>query len=301
MVDICKCDVNDREKLALFRSRRKEWEKWLSARSRHSIFKQIYNLLWYDTVFRTINEARRIQSDNKSGKTGFNDPLIELFDNGFVATQALAIRRLTDPNFHHPQKAVFSLVRLIDDLSSHSNLFTRQNYICYDGTSYSGLQFEKDGIDWIHWDRKHKNFDMLSGVSPEKRKRNDKIKPAIITRLSKEIKVCDNIRTYVNKYLAHASAPETRIKLKDEQKNITLERLDQCYQAIIMVASFIGGIILYDSSVGGVPTPQFDHLENLDKPMVSTNDIDLLDTFWTQRSQEVANWENVDLKKYFNA
>jgi hypothetical protein len=100
MVNICDCDVSDKEKLAVFRSKRNEWTRWFSGKSRHSILNQIQNLLWDDTVFRTINEARRIHEESESDKTGFNGPLIELFDSGFAALQVLAIRRLTDPNFY---------------------------------------------------------------------------------------------------------------------------------------------------------------------------------------------------------
>jgi len=301
MVDICKCDVNDKEKLASFRARKNEWTKWFSGRSRHSILQQISNLLWVDTVFRIVNEARKIHEASQSSNTGFNGPLIELFDDGFVVSQTLAIRHLTDPTFYQPNKAVFSLVRLLNDLSQNTNLFTRENYICHDGTPYSGLSEEADGNKWMHFNIKQENFDMLSGVAAINRKRNDKIKSTIISRLSKEIKVCDNIRTYVNKFVAHASAPETRQNLKEEQKNITIERLDECYQAIIRVASFVGGIVLCESSIGGVPVPQYDYLKNLNKPMLLDSDMDRLRSFWVERSKDVSKWESIDLKKYFKA
>ncbi len=297
MIDICRCDVKDKEKLALFRMKRAEWIRWLSGESYHSIFNQIDNLLWFDTVFRTINEARRISSEKKSSETGFNRPLIDLLDRGFVESQTLAIRRLTDANFYSPQKAVISIIRLIDDIRININLFTRENYICHDGILYKELSEEKDEEKRFHCEHKHAIFDRLSGTSSEKRKRTDKLKVSEISDRKQELKVCDKIRTYVNKFVAHASDPENRPCLSEEQRGVTLDTLDKCYQAIVKVTSFIGTIVLYETSSGGVPTPQFDQLENLDKPMVSEYNVELLHSCWEQRRSEINSWENINWPK----
>jgi len=73
-----------------------------------------------------------------------------------------------------------------------------------------------------------------------------------------------------------------------------LDKLDTCYRAIVRVASFLGAVFLYEHSVGGVPTPQYDQLKNLDVPMVAENDMAQLYAFWGKRCREVDNWdENV--------
>jgi hypothetical protein len=298
MIDVCACDVKDKEKLSLFRHRWAEWLRWLSAESRHSIFNQVHDLLWFDTVFRTLNEARRNTSKSKSKKIGFNRPLVELLDRGFVSSQTLAIRKLTDPSFYHPKKSVFSLVRLIDDISNHLELFTREHYICHDGTKYSWLSHEKNGIDYVHWKTKHDKFDILSETTPSKRKRKDKLKKTVISKLRRDLKVCDNIRTYVNNFIAHASDPENRTNLTDEQKTVTLNKLDDCCKVIVQVTSFVGAVILYKGPVGGVSTPQFDQLDNLDKPMVTKQSLKKLYDFWDNRAIEVDDWERFDWKKY---
>lgn len=291
MIDICDCDVKDKEKLALFRLKRAEWKKCLIDDT-SSVSKQIMNMLWNDTVFRTINEARRLAHQRNSDDIGFNGPLLELFDQGYGTSQVMAVRRLTDPNFYDPSKAVISLPRLIEDMKFNSDLITRENYVCYEGTAFEGVSHEKDGINWMHWKRKHENFDRLSKVQPDKRTRADKIEKQVFKQLLRELKVCDGLRTYGNKFIAHASDSRNRISLTDNQKKITLKGLDDCYQAIIRVASFIGVVILYEHSLGGVPVPQYDHLENLDKPMVLRDDIEKLDIFWSNRVKEVDGWDN---------
>jgi hypothetical protein len=291
MIDICDCDVQDKEQLALFGLKRTEWKKCLIDDT-SSVSKQIMNMLWNDTVFRTINEARRLAHQRNSDDIGFNGPLLELFDQGYGTSQVMAVRRLTDPNFYDPSKAVISLPRLIQAMKFNSDLITRENYVCYEGTAFEGVSHEKDGINWMHWKTKHENFDRLSKVQPDKRTRADKIEKQVFKQLLRELKVCEGLRTYGNKFIAHASDSRNRISLTDSQKKITLQGLDDCYQAIIRVASFIGVVILYEHTLGGVPVPQYDHLENLDKPMVLRDDIEKLDIFWSNRVKEVDGWDN---------
>lgn len=290
-MNICDCDVIDKEKLALFKLKRTEWKKCL-IEDTFSISKQIMNMLWNDTVFRTINEARRLTNERKSKSFGFNSPLLEVFDQGFGTIQVMAIRRLTDPGSYDPKRAVFSLPSILNDMLEHADFITRENYICYEGIRFEGVSHDADGINWMHWRRMHDNFDKLSKTDPKNRARNDRIDTKIIKNLSKQLKVCDSLRTYANKFIAHASHSKNRIKLTEKQKKITLESLDDCYRAIIQVASFIGAVVLYEHSLGGVPVPQFNHLNDLDKPMISNEDIQALDEFWNNRTNEVDSWDN---------
>ena len=148
----------------------------------------------------------------------------------------------------------------------------------------------QDGLEWIHWRTKQTNFDKLSGTAENKRERLDKMQPSVLRRLSKELKTCDSIRKYVNKFIAHASDPETNPILREEEKKITLDKLDECYSAIVRVGSFLGAGFLYEYSFGNVPTPQYDQLKNIELSMVAKPDVEKLHTFWNGRCREVENW-----------
>jgi hypothetical protein len=289
-IDICECDVEDKESLALFRLKRSEWKRCLID-DNYSVSRQISHLLWNDAVFRSFNEARKLSIEKKDAKLGLNGPLVNLLDEGFVAMQIMAIRRLTDPNFYDPKKAVISLLRVINDIGDHLNLFTRENYICLDGTAYEGLSHDKDGIDWLHWDRKHKNFDRLSGTSKKKRSRNDQLDKKIISFLRSELNACADLRTYANKFIAHTSDNPGKIKLTDRQKSVTLDKLDGAYKSIIRTGSFLGAIILYEHTLGGIPVPQYDQFKNLDKPTIMREDLSTLYTYWNNREKEVGSWD----------
>ncbi len=290
IIDICECDVEDKASLALFRLKRDEWKRCLIDDD-YSVSQQISHLLWNDTVFRTFNEARRLSLEEKNNDIGLNSPVINLMDGTFVASQVMAIRRLSDPNFYDPKKGVISLRRIIDEIGDSLPIFTRENYICFDGTAYEGLSHEKDGINWIHWDRKHKNFDRLSRVSSSNRSRDDKLDNKIISSLKSELNACKDLRTYANKFIAHTSDNPGKVKLTDKQKSITLNKLDEAYKAIVKSGSFLGAVVLYEHSLGGVPVPQYDQFKNLDKPVIKTKSLSNLSTFWMDRNKEVSSWD----------
>jgi hypothetical protein len=290
LIDICKCDVEDKESLAVFRNRRQEWKRCL-IEDPYSVSHQISHLLWNDTIFRAFNEARRLSIEKNDNGVGLNGPVINLLDEGFVALQIMAIRRLTDSNFYDPNKAVISLLRVINDIKDNLNLFTRENYICYNGTQFDGLTHQKDNINWFHWDRKHNNFDRLSGTSPETRSRQDKLDKKFLSFLRSELKACSDLRTYANKFIAHTSDYPGKVKLTDRQKSITLEKMDEAYKSIIKTGSFLGAVILYEHSLGGIPVSQYDQFENIDKPVIKVEDLPALHTFWHDREKAVRTWE----------
>jgi len=290
-IDICKCDVANKEALALFRSKFSEWKTLVFESTASSISKQIDHLLWNDTVFRTFNETRKITLQSDTDDFGFNMPLLDLFDEGFVAIQVMGIRRLTDPKSYNPKKQVVSLTSILIDIKANLDLFTRENYICFDGTSFAGDLEKSDRSKYFHWECRQKNFDRLSGVKPENRSRNDVVSNSIISKHIQNLKVCDSIRTYANKFIAHAADSESIESLNAEQKFITLDKLDECYKSILSSASFIGCILLYQNPIDSVPTPQYDQLKNLAKPMISKENLNALYEFWHRRVKEIDNWD----------
>jgi len=290
IIDICECDVEDKESLALFRLKRDEWKRCLIDDD-YSVSQQISHLLWNDAVFRTFNEARKISLEEKNDDIGLNSPVINLLDEGFVELQVMAIRRLTDLNFYDSKKAVISLRRVIDDIGDSLNIFTRENYICFNGAAYEGMSHETDGMSWWHWDKKHKNFDYLSGISSSHRSRNDKLDNKIISSLRSELNACKDLRTYSNKFIAHTSDNPGKAKLTNRQKSITLNKLDEAYKSIVKSGSFLGAVVLYKHPLGSVPSPINELFKNLDKPVCKTKHLLNLRTFWIDRNKEVESWD----------
>lgn len=288
MFDRRSCDVEDKEKLALFRNRRSYWKRLLLDDD-FSIDKQVMDLLWKDAIFRSLNEARKLRGKSSPGISGMNAALLNLLDRGFVDSQVMAIRRMTDRTFHDPSKSVISLPSIIDDIELHSDLVTRENYICYNGLPYDEPPFES-GTDQFHWSRMQEYFDKLSGVSSDHRSRQDLISQDSLKRLLKKLDVCQGVRKYANKFIAHTADELSRSVLPSRDRGITLRSLDSCMKSIVSVGSYTGVVILYEHGLGKVPTPQFNQFENLEKAMATAEDLDRLHDFWQERAREVETW-----------
>ena len=82
-------------------------------------------MIWTDVVFKTL--ASFAVDDEKNALT--NTLLGQALIDGHVATQVLAIRRLMDNDN-------ISLRRLVKDIRRNFGLFTRENFICFDGLPY---------------------------------------------------------------------------------------------------------------------------------------------------------------------
>ena len=136
-----------------------------------------------------------------------------------ISHSILAIRRLIDP-----KKGVISLCRLVGDIKTNINLFTRENYVCFDGLpfDYAAVQHKEMlarageafwwGDTWgpnAHGTSQmaHEQFDKLMGVSVGSRaRREDRIPTSILTNTSG----ADELAKWSHSYLAHAAVPNKR-------------------------------------------------------------------------------------------
>ena len=306
------CDIEDKTKAELFRRRREEWDKWLIGPDPHAISRQISSMLWSHALFCIVNDLRNTAKAQPQSGVGFNDPVLRLFDAGFVSTQATAIRRLIEKPDPNPKKAVISLRSILAEMKKHIDLFTRENYVCYDGLPYDhetvhqqwlselpiGNTVQSDLLPttgpkaWYMSERMHHSFDEIAGVSAENRQRTDTVQLRIFDDLECLIHNCEDIKKYVDKFIAHAAAPESREELTDTQRGVTLDRLKTHHKIIFQVAEFISTRLLYGTSLGGMPVPQYDHLKNLDKSWTTTGDLKQLREKWLEYDQEVSAWRS---------
>lgn len=310
------CDFLDKGKGEAFRKIRLRWIEWLHGEDPHSISRQISSMLWDYALFLAINELRRLAESEPHKEVGFNGPTIRLFDAGFATTQAVAIRRLIEKPKKNPKWAVISLRRVLKEIGDNLHLMTRENYVCYDGLPYdynsvhdkwlSSLPKTKSGVHsgslptsgpdaFPMSERVHKNFDILAQVHPKNRARNDVIKREVLDHLDSELTKCENVKKYVDKFIAHAATPETITSLSEEERGLTLDRLESCHVTIYQVASFISGQLLWESNLGGLPVPQCDHLKYLDKRWTTSNNLVKAHEKWNEYEKEVFKWDSAEL------
>ena len=296
-VDQCDVEPEARNALQSFRDKRRNWLVCMET-DEHAIWRTISDMVWSDMSFRTIAMIAEKNSDSPI----HNQLLTQSLIAGYFATQVLGVRRVIDTT-----KGTISLFHLLNDIKRSLGLFTRENFICFDGLPYDwqvtevrvrqamtsrlgdklGLWMPSSGPDaWHQSMLAHEQFDRLTGIKPENRKRDDRLPKKVVTRLESWLAQGDIERmvlwSHVN--LAHASMPgsQDRVDLGDEGP--TLDKISDAIRAFARVSEAISAILLRHSGRGMlVAIAQFDQFERLDFP---DGGRPALDEFWEQLSKE---------------
>lgn len=312
------CDVEDREALSLYRSKRTEWLTQLYEDPDHSIWKQITNMMWNDAVYRLINESRIVANNSREASAVQNNMLMKFIVQSYVSSQVLAVRRLTDrpAREDQPQRQIISLRRLIDDLRGNRLLLTRENYVSHDGLPYDYesirgtfyAEHMKDIREDVEFFRMpttgpeafyssedcHKAFDKLCGVSPKNRKRHDRIPDLIFDQLDAWLldSNFEKVVKYGNKFIAHAADEFSRQKVKEEHRSFSLDEIATVHRALSNIANAISGSILWEGESAIVPIPQYNVFEKLDTPWVTKDNIPKLREFQDGHRRTVEAWRS---------
>lgn len=315
------CDVIDKAALAEFRAKRQQWLFWLRGDDQHSVWNQIYSMMWNDAVFRMINESRRLATGAGGGFAANNGALAGFIDQGYVATQTLAIRRLVEHPARTSDRQPISIRRVLKDIRDHRHLLTRECWVSYDGLPYDYKPImqkwykehvAQDGSEnpiihsmdtkgrdaWTISEMLHERFDDMSGVNPSARDRRDMIAEKVFDQIGAEIASAEisEVSNFADKFVAHAADPTSRAGLSERDLSITMNKLSICQKAIVNAAQMITGQLIWESSSSVIPKPQYGFLEGLDVSWVPADTIKELHDFWNKLTEETDNWATPDLK-----
>lgn len=301
LIEQCDIPAVRHSSLAEYRTFRRKCLDYLIGEADTSVTNQIHGLAWHTAVFRTLNESRRLEPTRI-----VNGALWELTSTGYASLMSLGIRKLVDKD-----PRTDSVWNVIAAIERRPELLTREKYVCYDGIPYDYETVHQRHIDSLDYSGKanvrwiptkgpeawgtselmHKAFDKLSETTG-KRKRTDKIKPSLLISLKNHLShpAITKICTMTDRLIAHAE----RISKKNDAISIaTYNDIDDALKEIVKVTSFLSSMFFYESSLGSVvPTPQFDVLEGLDAPWITTANLPLLHDYWSQLSSTMSDWTN---------
>jgi hypothetical protein len=294
------CDVADRKSLEAFREKRAQWLVLLETDEHHAIWGVLSGLVWHDISFRTI--ARLAETNPESGL--HNPLLIDALITGHFAHQSLAIRRLMDR-----RKDVASLPRLINEIRRHVSLFTRENFVAFDGLPYNYeaaeerlLKRELSGPGpHIFWQarrgpdaygtaqRAHEQFDRLTGVEPRRRSRQDRLPKWVLDTLEVWLAAsgADELAKWTNNLLAHAAGPSVPERASIAAAGPTVDKISKSIRSLVRVADAITAQILFHSGRGMLsPVPQFNQFEKLEMPLMPSDGRAALAVHWDELANE---------------
>lgn len=291
----------------------KEWENILVGKDIHSIRNQIYNMIWDSAVFQCINESRKYSATDNNGKIKQNKMLHYFINQSFFKTQLLLIRRLVDKDFGRvikgKQYTVYSLYNLIKDLKKNNALLTRVNILAVRDLPYD---YEKEMAEFdndsdytegpVIVPRRiclskdiHLRIDSLIGKSSDNRSPDDLIPLNIINQLEIKMENVEKLCKYVDKYIAHAATPDSRVIVPEEIEG-ALGKILNAQKIICETARLIGNNLLF-CGFGEVLSisqygqfDQYDLFEYLDEPIASKETIEKLREFWEKYRRETAHW-----------
>ena len=293
------CDVIDQVSLNKYRAKREEWLEWYELHNDepNSIQQQILSMIFID-LLPNDGQATSGSGPEYSAKSGL---LAHLLDQGYVATQVLAIRRLLDK-----RKDVVSLRRLFDDIVAHKHLFTREIYVGHDGLPYEfdawkalppsiekqiwGI--EAPGLSQFLMSRQlHEKFDRLSGVQAANRQRSDLVRQEVFDRLKQwlESPSAERLITLSHKFLAHAADVNSRGSLS--YSGIQLSDVTEVHRDVIRIERAITDELLFIGIVRNVvPMTPLGFLKGLDHPYVQTEFKAKMEEHWKQLADERDEW-----------
>jgi len=276
-----------------FVQKQKIWKEQLSGKDRHAIWNRVCDIFTYDSIWRTYNEARNVSHEANRSNTGLAGWMIKVLDEGFFCLQVFELSKLIEKNWDNPQKHIYSIRRLFDEIKEYADLFTREAYVTFDGISYEEKQGENPRCEFTR-NYRHGKYDIISSVPEADRDKKDKLHSAYLERIEKEFKVFDNLEIYRHKYLAHAADPVNRSD--DILSEITLAYFDKCYQSLIRIGKMIEILFVDEILLCEPPIFQYDVLENWDKPAIASCDMPKLREFWDNRLEEITRWnENANM------
>jgi hypothetical protein len=195
-------------------------------------------MVFLDLSYRILTKPRGDMSKGPdiAARSGV---LAHMIDLGYVATQVLAIRRLLDKGSN-----VFSLRRLLNDIQANRKLITREIFVGHDGMPYDpdgwksppSIQAQVYAIHGfprsLLSSERHEMFDRLSGVSADRRGREDTIRPEVFERLQSWLASAElnKLVTLSNKFLAHSADVASRHALMPT--DVSLRDVEAAHKAI---------------------------------------------------------------------
>jgi hypothetical protein len=299
-----KCDVSDFNRLAEYRQKRDEWLGWYSFRKDdpNNIEGQIIGMVFLDLSYRLLAKPRGDmgQGPDIAARSGI---LAHMLDQGYVATQVLAIRRLLDG-----RSDVYSIRRLLGDIKKNSSLITREIFVAYDGTPFDpegwqslppSVEAQIFGIDapgffrFVRSAERHKMFDKLSGTATASRNRQDLIRTEVFEKLESWLNSAEpeKLVTLSHKFFAHAADLASRNTLG--YSGVSLSDIEAAQKAIVSVERAITDDILFVGiSRDVVAMTPLGFLQGLDAAYAPKEVLVEMDAHWDELAKDRNKWRN---------
>lgn len=302
-----------KRQMKIFSEKHAEWMAELNGDDSNAIFRQISHLSWNIAAYRTVQHARLLLPADERGGVELNPMVHHLFDECFFTAQAIAVRRLTENGQRTGKKAVYSLRTLVEDMRRHRHLLTRENFLRLDNLPFdcaatakaewehilsreSGPFSVPAHLDAFQCELRNAQVDKLCGATPETRQKSDLVLESVLDNFVARLEEAQGLGNFVNKVVAHLARPESRAQVSADDLRPTFQHLWRAYEVICRVANLLDVCFLARSSHNFVPMFHGDQLVYIERPLVTSENVERLRDQWNQWDKETASWSEPDLE-----
>ena len=298
-----------------FQSKRKLWRDCMSGNDISSVYNQISDMMWDASIWHVINHSRQYAGKRADGRLSINGPAHNLINRCFFDQQMLSLRRLVDKAGLYGEGGVHSLGSVLQDMVDNSHLLTREHFLADEKVPFDLEPIKQAQAEWsrtcpskegelpaiprkLMWqvhEYRHGDLDRLCGVGPETRSPHDLVRVELLTRLQKMLAdACEDVKTYVDKRVAHAATPDSRRVMDEKAASLTLGHIKSAQKVVCRVAGFVDlHLVSNTGHVGLVPSPTFNHLEDLDHPLVPSGRMPSASDAWREFREETSSWRSL--------
>jgi hypothetical protein len=270
-----------------FAALRSKWLEQLCGNDRNSVQNQLARVSWDLAAYETVEECVALAPPADEGYVQCNDLVIGLI-RGCVAERLLvSARRLNDRG---TDKRTISLATILSTMRRNVHEFTRTNLIT--SFEYSLGQYSAEHrADFI--EHEQGLIDRLVKNAEGKRSGEDRIPVEVFDKLIEKLeRKARKLTDYVNKFIAHSEGPGGTKRAAVEKIPISFSELRECHQAYCETLSFLRTVFFGEASPPTLAYPQFDQFENLDRPLISAEDLPKLQARWDKLHLETEAWSN---------
>ena len=278
----------------------------------NAISKALSKMAWDLAAYSCLVEMVR-QSPGKEHQKHLNGMLLEMAATGFWSTTLQGVRRLVEKAPIAGPYGVCSLGGLIQDIRAVRNRLTRAVYVRgIAGLTYNYEAIKQRRLDYAHArhdagdhgaffvprelnyvgsERRHAEFDWLSGTTPGTSRQTDLIRMEVFDALEARLIHLEAVAEHVNVQIAHAATEASRQGRVLERWG--LEDAKTALMQLAQVSELVGRWFCF-SGIGTVlPVPQYDQFLHLEKPLFA-GDVADLQAVWDGLSEEMGRWHDVD-------
>lgn len=262
------CDVEDKIGLCRYRMLRSKCIDSLVGDRHNSVQAQLRSMIARQAFFEAVEITRKNSTDRRIQSALHSGALQDFMDAGYVATQAMAFRRLVDTS-----RDVNSLVKILNWIESDKKILKREMFICWDGVVYdedevvSKAKLDDSGFIDGSFCRsiiRHGKFDDICGIQPDNRRRYDTISKEKIAEMKKKIETThiNDARLTAKKFIAHAVIEADR---EDAVNGLTRKQIDVGLSGLVQAGYFVAR--LFEISFL-IDIPDFGIATNLEFPLI---------------------------------